>query len=100
MSESTEWLDTQTKMQLAADPPDKLAPPTVGGFSLVLLNRGPNRQRVEGVLRTLVDDPTSIVTKCPCIVRRGLSLADALLGQFELICADSISTNEQQQIED
>lgn len=91
MSESTDWLDTQTKAQLAADPPDKLAPPIVSGFSLVLLQRGPDRLRVERILTRLVVNLASISTECPCVVRRGLSLADALLGQFEFICADSIS---------
>jgi hypothetical protein len=93
--ESTDWLDTQTKAQLAAEPPEKLAPPTVGGFSLVLLERGADIERVDEALRRLVADGgpirRGIPTKCPCVVRRGLSLPDALLGQFELICTDSVS---------
>ena len=91
MSNSNDWLDTQTKAQLERSPPDKLAPPVVAGYSLVLLERGCDIQRVDRTLRALIEDRNYVPRKCPFVVRRELSLADAIEGQFELICTDSIS---------
>ncbi|HTQ39204.1 MAG TPA: hypothetical protein VMJ32_09245 [Pirellulales bacterium] len=85
------WLDTQTKAQLQKSPPDKLAPPAVDGYSLVLLERGTDRERVYKTIEALADNPNKIISKCPVVVRQHLTLTDALEGQFELICTDSIS---------
>jgi hypothetical protein len=86
-----DWLDTESQSQLAANPPQKLAPPTVAGYSLVLLEIGANRRRVAQTLEHLIGQPVPKTPPCPCVVQRDLSLADAMQGQFELICADSIS---------
>ncbi len=51
MSVSNDWLDTQTKAQLEKNPPEKLAPPVVARYSLVLLERGSDSQRVDRTLR-------------------------------------------------
>jgi hypothetical protein len=91
MSDPNDWLDTQTKAQLAACPPEKLAPPTVAGYSLVLLERGPDRRRVDGTLQRLIGDSSFAPRRCPFVIQRALALTDALQGQFELICADSVS---------
>ena len=85
MSEPNDWLDTQTKAQLAACPPEKLAPPTVAGYSLVLLEPGPDRRRVDETLQRLIGNSTFAPWRCPFIVQHDLSLTDALEGQFELI---------------
>ena len=89
--DADDWLDTETQAQLAASPPEKLAPPTVSGYSLILLDIGPNRQRVAQALELLIDQHVPKTPPCPCVVQRELSLADAMQGQFELICADSVS---------
>ena len=91
MSDSAEWLDAQTKAYLQKDPPDKLAPPDVDGFTLVLLERGADYERVDLAIRALADDVAAVETKCPVVLRRNLTLSDALVCQFELICSDSIS---------
>jgi len=91
MFESEDWLDAETKAQLASNPPNKLAPPAVGGYTLVLLERGYNRQRVNRTLAALIDDPAKLRKQSPLVVNTQLSLSDALEAQFELICADSIS---------
>lgn len=91
MPDSSDWLAPQTKAQLCKDPPDKLAPPDVDGYSLVLLERGTDHPRVDHALHALADDVTNFAANCPFIVRRNLSLTEALVGQFELICCDSIS---------
>ena len=91
MSEPNDWLDTQTKAQLGACPPEKLAPPTVAGYSLVLLERGPDRRRVDETLQRIIGDASFALPRCPVVVQSDLSLTDALQGQFDLICADSVS---------
>jgi len=91
MSDSNDWLKTQTKAQLQKLPPDKLAPAVVAGYSLVLLERGPDRERVLATLRNVAGHNRGFAASCPLVVRRNLSLTDAMVAQFELICADSIA---------
>ncbi len=90
-ADSANWLDTQTEAELRKCPPGKLAPPDVDGYSLVLLERGPDRRRVDEAVASLADGQANVAGECPLIVRQNLSLADALVGQFKLICTDSIS---------
>jgi hypothetical protein len=40
---------------------------------------------------TAVDEAAAGVSGCPLVVRRNLSFSDALVVQFELICADAVS---------
>jgi hypothetical protein len=87
----SEWLDVETKTELARNPPDKLAPATIGGYTLVLLERGKDHWRVADVLATLCDDRTKLSKKCPLVLRTGMSYEGVLQAQFELICCDSIS---------
>lgn len=90
------WLDTETKAILQPSPPEKLAPPDTGMFTLVLLQKGTDRA---WLLRALMRMPgmrqeraVSLAAQpCPVPVARGLSLPDAILGQFELICCNAIS---------
>ncbi len=91
MANSTDWLDTQTKAQLQKNPPDKFAPPVVDGYSLILLERGTDSERIYRTIQSLAEDASIALLECPFIVRQHLSLTDALQGQFELICSDSIS---------
>ena len=92
-----DWLDTETKALLQQSPPEKYAPADTGKFTLMLLRKGMNWERV---LRYMVKVPGISVNKAtalnysrsyPLQVAAGLSIADAMLGQFELICSDSIS---------
>jgi hypothetical protein len=90
------WLDTETKAMLQQVPPGKLAPPETGIFTLVLLRKGNDRNWVIRALTRLPgmrqERAMSLASQsCPLPVARSLSLADAILGQFELICCDSIS---------
>jgi hypothetical protein len=92
----SKWLDTETQALLQQAPPDKLAPPDTDTFALVLLEQGKD---LAGVERALVRVPGILVKKalslvaqaCPLAIASGLSLTDAVLGQFELVCSDSIS---------
>jgi hypothetical protein len=92
----SEWLDTETKAMLQQSPPEKLAPPDTGMFTLVLLEKGNDRDWITRALRRIpgmrVERATVLAERsCPVVVAAGLSLADAMLGQFELICCDSVS---------
>lgn len=90
------WLDTQTKEILQRVHGDKTAPPKAAEFGLVLLRKGKDHQRLI--------DATAQINKCgrqdatlltsrntPVVINPGLTEGEALWGQFELICCDSIS---------
>jgi hypothetical protein len=90
------WLDTETKALLQQIPPEKFAPPDTGTFTLVLLEKGrdvvrvaQSLARVSGVREEKVKHLVSQC--CPVPVASSLSMADALLAQFELVCCDSVS---------
>ena len=92
----SDWLDTETKAMLLAEVPDKLAPPEVAGFSLVLLEMGGDRVRVLRTLPTLGPllpgvSQRILAGTCPLILCKELSLEAAMLGQFELICCDAVA---------
>jgi hypothetical protein len=96
MSLEPTWLDTETKAMLQQAPPEKLAPADTGVFSLVLLDKKENGpriiralSRIPGVAPPKAEDLAR--TACPVAVVHGVSLPDAMLGQFELICCDAIS---------
>lgn len=92
------WLDTLTKAALEESPPQKLAPATTQTFSIVVLDlsfRPVWSRHVQGyhrVLGTSLDKASQALRRpIPLILKRHLSLADAMLAQFELICCDVIS---------
>lgn len=91
MSDSCDWLDTQTKAELQGNPPPKFAPSAEAAFSIILLTRGRDNHRVDSVVEQFVSNPLSAQAACPFIVRRGLTETEALEIQFELICVDSIA---------
>lgn len=90
------WLDTETKSILWKEPELKLAPPKAGEFALVLLKEGKDFKRlVRALQRTnkcTEHEATNLAcSRLPYVVNQGLTEAEALYGQFELICCDSIS---------
>jgi hypothetical protein len=89
------WFDTETKALMAPNPPETLAPPHAAGFSLVMLEAGGDFRRMAtalarvrtftaGTIRTVLARP------CPNILCHSISHADALLGQFEMVCCDAV----------
>jgi len=86
---------TQAKRRRA--PPWTLAPPGTATFTLVLLEVGcSDRGRVASAVERIVRDTdvnvrARLAGSLPLAVEHGLSHADALLGQFELVCCDCIS---------
>jgi hypothetical protein len=96
--DSTSWLDPETKAALQKLPPEKLAPTTTDTFAVVVLSRGSPKDRVrhvrafDKVLRmSLQDAERQTALMPPFVVKRELTLGDAMLAQFELVCADIIS---------
>lgn len=91
------WLDTKTKAILRNTPPDKLAPPTTKGFSLVLLSvEHCQTDWLSRSIQRICVESTDEINKHanqngPTVLCQGLSESDAFLGQFELICCDAIS---------
>jgi hypothetical protein len=94
----TSWLDTETQAALQKLPPEKLAPATIDTFAVVVLSLGLPNDRVrqfrafDRVLLTSLQDAERQMTRTPpFVVKRELSLSDALLAQFELVCSDVVS---------
>ena len=88
------WLDAETKAILQGVPPEKLAPPDTIGFMLVLLFKGNDDARLRRALaKAGCANPslaeTILASRCPVHVSNGLTVEDAMLGQFELACCDS-----------
>jgi len=91
------WLDAETKALLQDSPPDKLAPPDMVGFTLVLLSifRHDNSRLARAFARilriSLEDARIRLTCSLPTPVKTGLSYIEAVGGQFELIACDAIS---------
>jgi hypothetical protein len=90
------WLDTQTKAILQPTPPEKRTALETSGFTLILLEKGFWHDRLARALERIGREPERpmtwlLDTACPAVVRYGLTLDDAIVGQFELICCDCIS---------
>jgi hypothetical protein len=92
-----QWLDTQTKAILQNADPPKCAPPLAAEYSLVLLEKGqwPELHR-RALCRILGPEKAEITPEllgraCPYVIESSLTYASSSLGQFELICGNSIS---------
>lgn len=93
----SEWLDTQTSAILHGSDHPRVAPSLDADFSLVLLRFGGsqdlNRRALSRILapekQETIDD---VLDKpCPFVIESSVSYEDASLGQFELVCADSVA---------
>ena len=91
------WLDTETKALLQRLPPEKLAPPDTGIFTLVLLAfQRKSLERLVAAVERVREAARGEAIKVlalplPTPIKRGLSHEDALLGQFDLIACDAVS---------
>ena len=90
------WLDTETKAILQKEPEPKLAPPKAAEFGLVMLLKGRNRLRLARAIcriNNCTEAQSLAIARrpAPAIVNPGLTEAEALWGQFELICCDTIA---------
>src|SRR6478735_8749899 len=90
------WLAPQAKEILQKEHDPKLAPPKVAEFALVLVRKGVAHRRiiraVTEINRCSEADATGLVNRpTPVIINLDLTEEEALSGQSELICCDSIS---------
>lgn len=90
------WLDTETKGMLQKEAHTPSAPPKTADFALVIIRKGDDHGRIVRAIRRINNcDETAADTLAkrplPIVVNSDLSEAEALLGQFELICCDTIS---------
>ena len=90
------WLDTETKTILQKDHERKLAPPKAAEFALILIRKGPDHNRLVRAICRINEchEPEAIRlarSPTPITINPGLTQAEALFGQFELICCDAIA---------
>ncbi|MBN2022056.1 MAG: hypothetical protein JW809_04620 [Pirellulales bacterium] len=91
-----QWLDTETKALLQpALPPKDVATATIG-YTLVLLDRGADESLLRRALYRIHPNNESITGRVfespgPWSLRSELSEAEAMFGQFELICAEAVA---------
>jgi hypothetical protein len=90
------WLDTETKAILQTHCDLKLAPPTTMNFALVLISDASDHQRLVRAIKRINECSEAkaaalAVQRPPITINWELTEADALHGQFELICCDAIS---------
>ncbi len=90
------WLDTQTKELLQKVPDGTLAPPRTAEFALVLLRKGQDHDRLVGAITQINkcsrSDAAELANRqTPVTINLDLTEEDALWGQFELICTDTVS---------
>jgi hypothetical protein len=90
------WLDTQTKELLQKVSDEKLAPSKTAEFALVLLRKGPDRQRLVDAIIEIskcseADAAVLASRSTPVTIHPDLTEEEALWGQFELICCDAVS---------
>ncbi len=89
------WLDTQTKGILQKEHETKLAPSKTAEFALVLIQRGVDRKRLVRAICRINECGESEADELshhplPVAINTDLSQGDALWGQFELICCNTI----------
>lgn len=90
----SEWLDTETRAILQGVPPEKLAPPDTVGFTLVLLSKTNDQERLrQAFARAVCTGPAAsdavLTSSCPQVVAIRMTAEDAMIGQFEFACCDS-----------
>jgi hypothetical protein len=90
------WLDTETKAILQKEHEPKLASQKAAEFALVLIRKGTDHERLVRAICRINECPAMDAIKLasspmPITVDPGLTEAEALYGQFELICCDAVA---------
>jgi hypothetical protein len=86
-----DWLDTETRAMLCAEPPQKITAIGIESYSLLLLKHGNDRRRTEDVVTMIRTDNPILLVDYPFVVAQEMTLDEALAGQFALACCDCIS---------
>jgi hypothetical protein len=90
------WLDTETKAILQKEHEPRSAPPKAAEFALVLIRKGSDEQRLVRAIRRINECSEAEAIElsrlpAPVTINPGLTEAEALFGQFELICCDAVA---------
>lgn len=86
-----DWLDTETRSILSEVPPSKESAADLNSYSLLLLKQGDDRRRIEESVAGLQQGSAGLTNEPPSVVARGMTLDEALAGQFALACCDCVS---------
>jgi hypothetical protein len=90
------WLDTETKAILQREQEPRLAPPKAAEFALILIRKGTDDRRLVRAIRRINECDESAAIELsrlstPVTINPGLNEAEALYGQFELVCCDAVA---------
>lgn len=90
------WPTAETEAILQPTPPQKATEVAASGFTLVLLEKGLACDRLVRAIDRIWNEPerpidSVLQSPCPVVIRSGLTLDAAIVGQFELISCDCVS---------
>ena len=91
MASPFDWLDTETKSLLARFPPQKQVGAETDAYSLLLLQWGQDRNRIEHVVAAIRRTAETTNAELPFVIAQRMTLNEALAGQIALVCCDCIS---------
>jgi hypothetical protein len=91
LDEIREWLDTETKAVLCPDPPEKLVASATVSFSLLLVTKGKDEQRIADIVSAIQRSAPPKTLDYPFVVGQQMNLEEALAGQFALACCDCVA---------
>ena len=86
-----DWIELATQSELEASPPSKLIATTTQTYSLLLLKWGQDHNRVESVVAEIQASLGVKLKDLPFVVCQRMTLDDAMVGQFALVCCDCVS---------
>ncbi len=88
---SKEWLDPETRSLLKESPPGMEKAVGCKGYSLLLLDAGPDTNRIVQVVSDIQQMGADNRTNIAIVIAQQLGLDEALAGQFALSCCDCVS---------
>lgn len=91
LADTLHWLDLETRAQLLPAPPEDAIATAVHSYSLLLLLFGRDRYRAAEVVREFQRSVGWRQEDLPFVIARGLTVADAMIGQIALACSDCIT---------
>ena len=91
LADTLNWLDLETRAQLLPAPPEDAIATAMQSYSLLLLKFGSERLRTAEVVREFQRSVGWRNEDLPFVIARGLTVADALVGQLALACCDCIT---------
>lgn len=82
------WLDTETRAILQASNPEIAIQTDIEGYSLLLVKKGPDPNRLSDVISSIQELGISNQTQIKNVIAQQLTLDEAVWGQFQLSCCD------------